>query len=50
MTLLELDNFEKVGNGFKLDLSHKLDEKQLERFKEILSKVILNIKTNGLKI
>ena len=50
MTVLELDNFEKVGNGFRLDVSHKLDEKLLESFKEILSKVIYDIKGNGLKV
>ena len=49
MAVLELDDFEKVGNGFRLDVSHKLDEKQLERFKEILSKVIRDIRANGLK-
>jgi hypothetical protein len=50
MTLLELDDFEKVGNGFRLDVSHKLDQKQLEQFKEILSKVIGDIRKNGLKV
>ena len=49
MAVLELDNFEKVGNGFRLDVSHKLDEKLLKRFKEILSNVICDIKENGLK-
>jgi hypothetical protein len=49
MKVLELDNFDKVGNGFKLNIDHELDEEQLERFKEILSKVIIDIRTNGLK-
>lgn len=50
MVVLELDNFEKVGNGFRLDVSHKLDEKLLERFKENLSNVIRDIRENGLKV
>lgn len=50
MAVLGLDNFEKIGNGFRLDVSPKLDEKLLESFKEILSNVIHDIKGNGLKV
>ncbi len=49
MSVLELNNFSKVGNGFKLVIGQKLEEYQLERFKEILTEVISDIKVNGLK-
>lgn len=49
MKVIELDNFEKVGNGFKIDMGHKSDKKQLKTFKETLIIVINAIRANGLK-
>ena len=47
--VLNLPNFEKVGNGFRLKIDNNLDEKQLEEFKIILTDVIIAIRDNGLK-
>ncbi len=49
LKVLELDNFDKVGNGFKLNIDLELDEKQLEEFKKILINIIRDIRANGLK-
>lgn len=49
MKVLDLPNFEKVGNGFRLKIDNKLGEKQLEEFKNILIKVITSIRGNELK-
>ena len=48
LEIVDLKDFYKVGDGFGYKINQKIDQKDLEEFKTILSKTIDSIKENGL--
>lgn len=48
LKIADLKDFYEVGDGFGYKINQKIDHKDLEEFKSILSKTISSIKENGL--
>lgn len=48
LNIIELENFNKVGNGFGYKIDSKINEKELQAFNAFLSKFIISIKEKGL--
>ena len=43
---LKLEHFERVSDGFKLNINRNISSKEFEKFIAVLSKTIFKIRTN----